>query len=200
MISFQHWLVIVSALVSISGASMYVRDTIAGRSKPNRVSWFMWALAPLIGTAAALSAHADAWATTRTFMAGFVPLTIFIASFVNPKSYWKLTVFDLLCGAFSLLALVIWLVIDSPNGAVIFAILADCFALVPSLYKAWRYPETETGATFIAGLAAGLLALPSIPAWNIQNSAFQIYLFFANILLILAIYRKRMLTHFPYGK
>lgn len=44
--SFVHWLVMVSAAVSIGGASAYIRDTLKGTTKPNRVSWFLWALAP----------------------------------------------------------------------------------------------------------------------------------------------------------
>lgn len=84
--NFAHWLVVLSALISIAGSFAYIRDTLKGRSKPNRVSWGMWALAPLIGTAAALSAHADIWATVRIFLAGFLPLLVFLASFINPQS------------------------------------------------------------------------------------------------------------------
>jgi hypothetical protein len=104
-LSFVHWLVVLSALVSIAGSAAYIRDTLSGKTKPNRVSFSMWALAPLIGTAAALSAHADVWATIRIFLSGFLPLLIFLASFINPQSYWKLSIFDLLCGLFSLIAL-----------------------------------------------------------------------------------------------
>ncbi len=82
--TFPHWLVILSALVSAAGSFAYIRDTIKGKTKPNRVSWAMWALASLIGSAVALSAQADPWATSRIFLAGFFPLIIFIASFVNP--------------------------------------------------------------------------------------------------------------------
>ncbi len=64
--TFNHWLVILSAGTSLAAAYAYIRDTVAGRSKPNRVSWFMWALAPFVGTAAALGAGADTWATLRS--------------------------------------------------------------------------------------------------------------------------------------
>jgi len=190
-LSFVHWLVILSAGISIAGASAYVRDTLNGRTKPNRITWSMWALAPLIGTAAALSAHADMWATTRVFLAGFLPLIVFITSFVNPQSYWKLTVFDIACGVCSLLALAIWGFADSPRLAILLAATGDGFASLPTIRKAWKHPETETGLTFIFSLIAVLLVLPSIPVWNIENAAFQIYLLVVAIILIFAIYRKR---------
>lgn len=191
-ISWVHWLVILSVLVSISGSFAYIRDTLKGKTKPNRVSWFMWALAPLIGTSAALSSGADVWATVRIFLSGFLPLIVFIASFVNPKSYWKLTPFDLACGVCAILAFAVWGFADSPRLAILLAAIADGLASLPTIRKAWNNPETETGITYVAGLLAVILILPSIPVWNIENSAFQIYLLIANTLLLLSVYRKRM--------
>jgi hypothetical protein len=152
----------------------------------------MWALAPLIGTGAAIASGADFWATFRIFLAGFLPLLVFIASFVNPKSFWNLTAFDIACGSFSLLALIVWGAVDSPRAAVLLAALGDGFASIPTIVKAWKYPETETGVTYLASLASVVLVIPSIPVWNIENSAFQVYLLVVNILLLIAVYRSRL--------
>lgn len=100
--------------------------------------------------------------------------------------------FDLLCGVCSLLALLIWSVADSPQLAIVLAVIGDGFALMPTLRKAWKYPETETGLTYLAGLISVVLIIPSIPRWNIENSAFQIYLLVANTILLFAIYRKHL--------
>ena len=188
-----HWLVVLSALISIAGATAYIRDTISGKSKPNRVSWSMWALAPMIGTAAALSAGADVWATIRIFLSGFLPFLVFVASFVNRQSYWKLSPFDLACGALSLLALVVWAAVDYPRLAILLAATGDGFASVPTIIKAWKFPETETGLTYIASTLSVLLVLPSIPVWNIENSSFQVYLLVVNALLLFSVYRRRIL-------
>lgn len=189
--SFVHLLVLLSSIISIAGASAYIRDTLSGKTKPNLVSWSMWALAPLIATAAALYAHADPWTTVRIFLAGFLPLLVFIVSFFNPQSYWKLTLFDFLCGICSIGALITWAAVDSPKLAILLAAIGDGFAAVPTLKKAWTHPETETGITYITSLIAVLLVLPSIKTWNIENSAFQIYLLIVDTLLIISIYRKK---------
>lgn len=188
--TFAHWLVVISALIAVTGSSGYLRDTIRGKTKPNRVSWFMWALAPLIGTAAALAAKADPWVTIRVFLAGFMPLIVFLAAFFNRQSYWKLTTFDFFCGLSSLMALVLWATVDSPRLAIVLAIIGDFFATIPTLVKAWKYPETETGWTYLTFLLSLLLIIPSIPRWDIENSAFQIYLMVDNSLIAFAIYRK----------
>lgn len=190
--NFAHWLVVLSVPISIAGSAAYIRDTLAGKSKPNRMTWTMWTLAPLIGTAAAISAHADIWATVRVFLAGFLPLLVLSASFVNRQSYWKLTIFDMLCGACSVLALILWGTIDSPRLAILFAAMGDGFAALPTIRKAWKYPETETGLTYAASFVSAVLIVPSIPQWNIENAAFQVYLLMVNSFLLFAIYRKRI--------
>ncbi len=179
--------------MNVSGSSAYIINTIKGTTKPNRVSWSMWALAPLIGTAAALSAHADAWATARIFLAGLLPLLVFLASFVNPRSYWKLNAFDMTCGVLSLLAIIVWVAADSPTMAILLTATADGSAALPTIVKAWKYPQTETGLTYIAGFLTGLLFIPSIPTWDIANSAFQFYLLICSGTLVVAVYRKRFL-------
>ncbi|WP_299403284.1 hypothetical protein [Acaryochloris sp. IP29b_bin.148] len=194
VLSFIHWLVILSALISAAGAFAYIRDTLAGRTKPNRVSWSMWALPPLISTGAALSAGADPWATLRIFIAGLLPLLIFLASFANQQSYWKMGAFDLTCGAFSLLA-VILVAIASPQLAILCAIVGDIFASFPTLIKTWKYPETETGAMYIASFLSVVLVLPSIPEWNIANAGFQLHLLAMSSLLLFAVYRQRFQIH-----
>ena len=188
----EHILVLISACISVAGATAYIRDTLAGKTKPNRVSWSLWALAPLIGTAAAISAGANPWTTVRIFLAGFLPLLVVIASFINRQSYWKLTTFDYLCGLCALAAFAVWGALDAPLLAILFAAIGDGFASLPTIIKAWNYPETETRVAYITSLVSVILVIPSIPEWNIENSAFQIYLLIVNTLLLIAVYRKRL--------
>ena len=192
-ISFYHWLVIISAALSLSGAFAYIRDIFRGRTKPNLVSWGLWALAPLIATGAALSANADGWATVRIFMSGFTPLLITIAALMAPQSYWKLTKFDYACGVLSLIALGFWLLAGQPVLAILLAAAADLLALLPTAIKAWKFPETETLYTWFIGLFTASIVLPAIPVWNIENSAFQIYLLIANVTVFALVLRGRFL-------
>ena len=194
-ISLVHWLVIISAVLSLSGAFAYIRDIFRGKTKPNLVSWGLWALAPLIATGAALSADADGWATVRIFMSGFTPLIITIAALMAPQSYWKLSRFDYACGALSLIALGFWLLAGQPVLAILLAAAADLLALLPTAIKAWKYPETETLYTWFIGLFTASIVLPAIPVWNIENSAFQIYLLIANVTIFALVLRGRLLKH-----
>jgi hypothetical protein len=188
-ISLAHWLVLLSATLGLTGSFAYIRDIFRKKSKPNLVTWGLWALAPLIATGAALSAHADLWATVRIFMSGFGPLLIFITGLFISESYWKLSKFDYACGFLSVIALVCWLLAKSPLLAILLAAIADVFAALPTIIKAWKYPETETIYTYFIGLFTASIILPAIPVWNIENSAFQIYLLLCNTVLFFVVMR-----------
>lgn len=192
-VSIAHWLVILSALISFSGAFAYIRDMIKGTSKPNLVTWGLWAFAPLIATGAALSADSDVWATVRIFMPGFGPLLVFVAALLISQSYWKLSKFDYLCGFMSLVALGAWVIADEPILAILFAATADLFATIPTVLKAWKHPETETLYTYFVGLFTATIVIPAIPIWNIENSAFQVYLLIANVALFFVVVRGKLL-------
>jgi len=190
--TFPHCLVIISTLLLLWGGYAYFRDTLAGRTKPNRVSWFLWALAPLVSFSAAFSVDADIWASVRVLVGGVVPAVIFLGSFVNRKSYWKLTWFDWFCGGLSLTALLFWQLASSPLIAVLLATAANTFASIPTFIKAWNFPETETRLTFITSFLSAVLIVPAIPVWNIANSAFQIGLMLTTGALLVAVYRKAL--------
>ncbi|MEM1280779.1 MAG: hypothetical protein AAGG53_12355 [Cyanobacteria bacterium P01_H01_bin.152] len=192
---FVHWLVILSSLISIAGASTYIRETLQGKTQPNRVTWSMWTLGPLLSATIAVATGADMWATVRVFLAGLLPLFVVLASFANPRSYWQLRKFDAICGGFSLLALVLWLMIEAPRTAILCAIAGEWCAFLPTLIKAWRYPETETGTFYLATFMSLVMVLPAIPQWSIENAAFQLHLLIVSGLLLFAVYRKRFRWH-----
>jgi hypothetical protein len=188
--TFPQSLVIVSALLLLWGGYAYFRDTLAGRTKPNRVTWFLWALAPLVSLGAAFSADADIWASVRVLVGGVVPAAIFLGSFVNRKSYWRLTGFDWFCGGLSSTALLFWQLANSPLIAVLLATAANIIASIPTFIKAWNFPETESRLLFVVSFWSTILIIPAIPVWTIANSAFQIGLILTTGAMLLAIYRK----------
>ncbi len=192
-LSLTHWLVVLSVAIGLSGAFAYIRDMIRGKSTPNLVTWGLWAFAPLVATGAALSADADGWSTVRIFASGFGPLLITITALFISKRYWKLSFFDYACGTLSLVAVGAWLVAGSPVLAILLAAIADLLATIPTIVKAWKHPETETMYTYLVGLFTATIVLPAIPVWNIENSAFQIYLLIANTALFIVVARKYFL-------
>jgi hypothetical protein len=118
-----------------------------------------------------------------TFSTGFLPLTVFIASFVNKKAEWKLTRFDLICGALSIVGLILWLITKVGNVAIFFSIVADGLAAVPTIVKAYKYPDTEIAWPWLATDIGVVLTLLTIDGWTFANSGFIIYILVLDTLI-----------------
>lgn len=174
--------IILGALLDLIGGAKYALSTLKGETQPNRVSWLMWAAAPLIAFAAEVSQGVGLLAL-MTFFVGFVPVMVLAASFANRRAYWKLTIFDVACGAFSALALVLWWVTRTANIAIVFSVLADLFASVPTVVKSYRFPKTEHPSAYAVGVAFAGITLLTIKQWNVATAAFPIYIFLINSLL-----------------
>ena len=169
-------------LTEIANISYFI-DTIKGKIKPNRVSFFLWALAPAIAFFSQIQ-QGVGLQSLLTFIVGFNCTIIFFATFVNKKSYWKLTKFDFICGFLSIIGLVLWLVTKIGNVAIIFSILADGIACLPTIRKSYLDPKSENIWPYVTTLITAVITLLSIRIWSFANSSFSIYLIIVNLMII----------------
>lgn len=168
--------IILGALLSFYGGLSYLIDTVKGKARPNRVSWFLWALAPMIAFAAEIEKGVGLTAL-MTFMVGFNPAMIVLASFVNKKAYWKLSKIDYFYGAISVFAIIIWQVTGEGNLAILFSIIADAFASIPTVIKSYKEPETESSTIFLFAMVNSGITLLTIKDWTFAHWGFPAYIF-----------------------
>lgn len=167
--------VILGVIIGFAGNLTYVISTLKGETRPNRVSWFMWTLAPFVAFTAQLSEGVGIQ-SLLTFMAGACPLLVLIASFVSRKAVWKLTAFDFACGALSVLGVLLWFMTRHAGIAIIFSIAADGLAAVPTIRKSYTHPESEGWINYLAAAIAAGLTLLTIDDWSFSNFGFSLYL------------------------
>jgi len=187
MFDFLVYLAVVGSLIA---ALAYIRSMFRGQTNPNRVTWLMWCIAPFVATAASLS-NETSLAVLPVFMAGFGPFLIFTASFFNKKAYWKYSLRDYLCGALSASALILWYVTNNPNVAIVFSIISDASAAIPTLIKAWYDPKTESAWPYMVGTFAPMTSFLVVSYWSFSELAFPSYLIVINILLSFPLIRSR---------
>jgi len=145
---------IVGILFIFAGDFGYLADTIKGRVKPNRVTWLLWGVMPVIIYFAELSRGVGA-ISLLTLATGIVPFAVFTATYFNRQSIWKLTKFDLTCGVLSMIGIVLWYLSKNGDIAIMFSILADIFVLMPTLKKSFTNPETESVRVYILNSIGG---------------------------------------------
>jgi len=175
--------VIVGVIIQFLGGLSYLIDTIKGKIQPNKVSWLLWSIAPLVAFAAEITQGVGVQ-SLATFITGFVPLLVFTSSFVNKKAHWEIKRFDLFCGALSFIGIALWYVTKVGNIAIFFSILADGLAAVPTIVKSYHEPETESDIVYLFGIVNAGIALLVIKNWNFQNYGFPLYLLIVQIILV----------------
>jgi len=176
--------VIIGTIIGTAGAFAYLWDTIKGKVRPNRVSFLLWAIAPMIAFAAQIK-QGIGLESLMTFSTGFLPFLTFIASYINNQAEWKLTKFDFACGFLSVFGLILWLITKVGNVAIFFSIVADGLAALPTIIKAYKYPGTEIAWPWLATCIGVTLTLLTLKEWTFTNSGFIIYIFFVDLMIFI---------------
>jgi hypothetical protein len=178
--------VFVAAALSGVGLTSYVVATLRGTARPNRVTWFLWSLAPLIAFAAELS-QGVGLQSLMTFVVGFGPAVVLAASFVSRHGSVRLTRFDLSCGSLSLVALAMWRITGQGDVAIAFSVAADLLAGVPTIRKAYRDPASESWPAFACSGLSAAITLLTITTWTFAAAAFPVYILCGSTLLTVLI-------------
>jgi hypothetical protein len=167
--------IFLGAAVGALGTAVYLRDTLRGTTKPNRVTWLLWAVAPLLAAAVEIS-DGVGLRTLPTFMVGFMPLLVFVASFRDPGARWRVRRLDYACGLMSVVGTAVWLATRNGVLAICAAIAADFMAGVPTLMKSWSHPETETVHTYIGAVVSMGILLLTIQHWTFEVAGFAVFI------------------------
>lgn len=177
----QNFLLIGFGAELIAGI-WYIVSTAQGKIQPNRVSWFLWALADMTAFFAEIKQGVGIQSLLTLFV-GLGPILVLTASFMNKKAYWKIWKLDLICGAFSLIGLTLWIITQVGNIAIVFSILADASASLPTIVKSYRKPESESSLMYWGVVLLGILTVLTIRKWSFAEAAFPIYITLINSLI-----------------
>lgn len=179
--------------LNLLGQILYIGSIIKGHAKPNLVSWGIWMLAPFIGVFFQLKAGAGL-SVLPIFMAGFGPLIVLTSALLTKNAIWKINSFDLFCGFVSLIALFLYIVTHNLGISILFAILSDALAFIPTFIKSWKYPESESIYGYSFCVISNIIGLLIIKDWSFTIYSFGVYLVVFNIIEVVILYRKNILS------
>lgn len=174
--------VFLAIFLRLVGGADYLYATWKGRVQPNAITWFFWGLAPLIAFVAQVQEGVglEAW---MSLALGIGPLAICVVSIIRRDARWRITPFDILCGACATVGLILWQITSDPLVAIAFAILADFFGGIPTLIKIYKHPRTEKPFPYFLSMISMVITLLTITNWNFASAAFPIYILLINLVL-----------------
>ena len=117
-------------------------------------------------------------------------MLVFISSFFNKKAEWKIVKLDIVCGVLSVIGLILFLITKEGNVAIIFGIIADLLAGIPTIVKSYHHPASENIWPYFAGVINPGIVILTITDWNFEYFGFPIYLIFYNLTVTLLLFSK----------
>ncbi|GAA1085897.1 hypothetical protein [Pseudonocardia alni] len=177
-----NW-VFLSAALGLAGSTRYAIAMLTGTARPNLVTWVLWAVAPLIGFFAQLSAGVGL-AAVLTLAAGLGPLLVVVSALVTGHPRSTIGPFDIVCAVIAVAALVVWIGFDAAATAVVFAVGADATAALPTIRKAWSDPDSENLLFYVLVGLGATITLLTLDSWAPSDWAFAVYILALSLVLV----------------
>jgi len=181
----------VAVFINLIATFYYCKDILYGQTRPNLVTWSLWALIPLIGVFFQLKAGARL-SVLPILIDGLNCIVIIVFALWNKNSYWKIGRLDIVCGIFALVALVFYIFTHNLGISILFAILADFLAAIPTIIKSWKFPETETWGVYLVAGITNIFGLLIIKNWIFTIYSFGLYFVLMNLLIVFCVNRKKI--------
>lgn len=180
----------ISTLIASLGSIYYLYLTIKGKVQPNKITFFFWGLFPMIAFFAQSEQDVSSviWIT---FAMGFLPFLILLAAYFNPGAYWAIKPRDYYLAAIAVVSMLLWYVTENANLAIIFALIADVFASLPTILKAYNAPHSEDWKPYAINSVGFLVGVLAIQNWVFAEYSFVLYFFLLTTFLAALIYYRQ---------
>jgi len=156
---------LLAGFITLAAFFPYIFSTIKGKTKPERATWWIWALNSvlLLTSYRAEGAQETIWlAVAYTF--GCVTVGLFTIKY-GIGGWTKLDRFSLVG---SIIAVISWIIIG-PLATFIASLLIDLFGVTPTIYRSFYHPEEEDKLSWIMwfiGAFLSLLLVDNIYVWQ----------------------------------
>lgn len=177
-----------AGILMFSSYLIYVVDILRGNTKPNRATWLMLAAISLIIT---ISYHdlgaQDTWWVSLGATIG-VSLVALLS--INYGTGGK-NLFDKVCVLVAMASVTIYLFSGNPLLALLFSLLMDGAAMLPTIRHAYLTPTEESRMAWTMTIVADLLTIVVIDQWNVEIALYPIYMTLINGTVVFLLYTRR---------
>lgn len=185
-------LLFIGAALTISSVVPYLKDILAGKTKPNLVTWITWTL--LTGIALTAELMAGEYTTAVIAAASMVATVSVVVVGILKKGYVHYSLFDILCQVSDLIGILLWFLFNSPIVAIVAVLAVDFVATLPTIRHSWIEPQEETWQTYMIGFGAAILGVFALNTYSWESALFPVYLVLINLLVAVVILSRRRKT------
>lgn len=162
----------------------YTKDIFLNKTKPERASWFIWAVLGLISFSTLLAKGAK---YSLLLPAGQALGDIFIFILAIKYGIGGFKKRDIIALIAAGIGLILWFLTKEPLTALFIAVFIDGTGAFLTTIKSYEQPETETISAWWLTFLGGLFSCFSVKNFNITLLIFPIYICIASGSILLAI-------------
>lgn len=183
---------ILAVLINLIGYIPYIKDIVAQKIKPQRVTWGVWTILTTIAFSNQVinGGGWSAWFLGSTALLVTITFVLSIRNGVGGSS--KL---DKVALIFAGVLLIYWLTVHDTRLSTILAIIIDAIGATPTLIKAYKKPKTESYPQWVMAAIAGVFSLLAIAKADFILAAFPLYVILMNSLIVSAKYSAELPTN-----
>lgn len=182
---------IIGLIIAIVSYIPYFRDIFRGKTKPHPFSWLVWGVVSSVAFFAQIVSGGGigAWTTGITAIA-CISIAI-LAVYLGERRISRL---DIVCFLGAIGGIVLWQLTGSPLNAVIVVLIVHILGFIPTVKKAYTFPQEETISSYVLSLVKWGLGLLALSSFNLTTVLFPAGVFIMNLLfVVLLVYRRGQL-------
>jgi hypothetical protein len=174
-----------SVIINFIGYYPYIKSILKNGVKPQRVTWGLWSV---LITIAFINQIQNGGGYSSYFIGStlVLVLTVFILSFkrgVGGGS--KLDIASLTAAT---LLFVVWAITKDTRTTTFVVVLIDATGIIPTIYKAYKQPETEAYLQWFTSAISAVFALVAVVGHDYILFIYPAYVIVGNSLIVLAKY------------
>lgn len=176
----------IATLITAVAYLPYIVSILKNKTKPDRTTWSVLFLIGIITFFAYRSVGADA--TLGVALVNVIgPFIIFLLSLKFGEGWKNKNDFKYL--VLSVIAVILWQLYKSPLVGLIFNLLADSIAFIPTIKKSFLRPWTEDLLTWGIFAIGSIFNLFAIEQWRFEIAIYPLYILFAEGIVVVLLLR-----------
>ena len=185
---YKLFLGIVAAIIGLVSYIPYFWGIYRGQIKPHGFTWFVWGVLTGIGFVAQLLSGGGA----GSFLMLIYSLLCFsVAIIAFKQGHVKYVLFDWISLSGALFASGLWLLTKNPLTAVILISLSDGIAILPTMRKAYYYPNEESVLPWFVGVFTYIFSILALDSRSLTNWLYPASIIFFDLVFVLEVWVRR---------
>jgi len=180
---------IVGAIFILVSAVYYISAILKGKTKPDLVSWTIWASLGVIGFASAASKGWNSTLWVLLINAAVQTIYALLSIKYGDKGRWGIG--DIISIVACMMSVVLWYLTRIPETALFVVLVVDAYGSFRTFRKSWQSPEDEDLPAWVLGGAGDVFSILAIEKWNFLQVGYPLYLGITVPLIALVIFVRK---------